>query len=134
MRFFTVPSAQAARTSVAWAMVLIGAFYLSTSFMGLGAATIVGKDHIGRRMYAGQAIAYIAHHPKQEQQLDGQLARKATSSRSPTAISPRRCWRRQLGGSLLTAFVAAVAFATILAVVAGPDDHRVFGLRTRHLV
>ena len=63
MRFFTVPSAKAARTSVAWAMVLVGVFYLTTSFMGLGAATIVGKQHIGRRMYAGQAIGYIAHHP-----------------------------------------------------------------------
>ena len=31
MRFFTVPSATAARTSVAWAMALIGAFYLTTS-------------------------------------------------------------------------------------------------------
>ena len=36
MRFFTVPSAKAARVSVAWAMVLVGAFYLTTSFMGLG--------------------------------------------------------------------------------------------------
>ena len=66
MRFFTVPSAKAARTSVAWAMVLIGIFYLTTSFMGLGAATIVGKEHIGNRIYAGQAIGYIAHHPEQQ--------------------------------------------------------------------
>src|SRR5579863_437685 len=58
MRFFTVPSAKAARTSVAWAMVLIGAFYLTSSFMGLGAATIVGQEHIGKRIYAGQAIGY----------------------------------------------------------------------------
>ena len=63
MRFFTVPSAKAARTSVAWAMVLIGIFYLTSSFMGLGAATIVGQAHIGQRIYAGQAIAYIAKHP-----------------------------------------------------------------------
>jgi cation/acetate symporter len=73
IRFFTVPSAKAARTSVAWAMVLIGTFYLATSFMGLGAATIVGKEHIGRRMYAGQAIAYIARHPAQQAALDTQL-------------------------------------------------------------
>ena len=74
MRFFTVPSAKAARVSVAWAMVLVGAFYLTTSFMGLGAATIVGQEHIGTRMYAGQAIQYIAHHPEEQGRLNAQLA------------------------------------------------------------
>ncbi len=119
MRFFTVPSAQAARTSVAWAMVVIGAFYLSTSFMGLGAATLVGKDHIGRRMYAGQAIAYIAHHPQDEQRLDGQLARTGYIVPTPDSNLAAPLLAASVGGSFLTAFVAAVAFATILAVVSG---------------
>jgi cation/acetate symporter len=119
MRFFTVPSAQAARTSVAWAMVLIGAFYLTTSFMGLGAATIVGQDHIGRRMYAGQAISYIAHHPKQEDQLNSQLSRNGYIVPKTNSNLATPLLAASLGGSLLTAFVAAVAFATILAVVAG---------------
>ena len=124
MRFFTVPSAKAARTSVAWAMVLIGAFYLTTSFMGLGAATIVGQDKIGRRLYAGQAIAYIAQQqPDTARELNADLARdgwivpKKDSNLAVPLLANELGGRT--GGSLLTAFVAAVAFATILAVVAG---------------
>jgi cation/acetate symporter len=119
MRFFTVPSAQAARTSVAWAMVLIGAFYLSTSFMGLGAATIVGKERIGPRMYAGQAIAYIAHHPTQQNPLNEQLTKQGYIVPQPDSNLAAPLLATGLEGSLLTAFVAAVAFATILAVVSG---------------
>lgn len=119
MRFFTVPTARAARTSVAWAMVLVGAFYLTTSFMGLGAATIVGQDHIGKRLYAGQAIDYIAHHPEEQHALDAQLAQNGfvVPERNSNLAAPLLAGN--LGGPLLTAFVAAVAFATILAVVAG---------------
>ena len=119
MRFFTVPSAKAARTSVAWAMVLIGVFYLTTSFMGLGAATIVGKEHIGRRMYAGQAIRYIAHNPERETALNAQLAHNGYIVPVSDSNLAAPLLAEQVGGSLLTAFVAAVAFATILAVVAG---------------
>lgn len=119
MRFFTVPSARAARTSVAWAMVLVGIFYLTTSFMGLGAATIVGKEHIGRRMYAGQAIQYISRHPQQQQELDAQLIRNGYIVPKPDSNLAAPLLAQQIGGSLLAAFVAAVAFATILAVVAG---------------
>jgi cation/acetate symporter len=119
MRFFTVPSAQAARRSVAWAMVLVGAFYLATSFMGLGAATLVGKEHIGRRIYAGAAISYIARHPQQEQRLNLQLVRDGYIVPKTDSNLAAPLLATYLGGSLLTAFVAAVAFATILAVVAG---------------
>jgi cation/acetate symporter len=119
MRFFTVPSAKAARTSVAWAMVLIGIFYLTTSFMGLGAATIVGRDHIGRRMYAGQAISYIAHHPQEQAPLNTQLKRDGYIVPKPDSNLAAPLLAEQVGGSLFASFVAAVAFATILAVVAG---------------
>jgi cation/acetate symporter len=119
MRFFTVPSAKAARVSVAWAMVLVGAFYLTTSFMGLGAATIVGQEHIGKRLYAGQAIQYIAHHPEQQRVLDGQLAHSGYIVPVVNNNLAAPLLADNLGGPLLTAFVAAVAFATILAVVAG---------------
>jgi cation/acetate symporter len=119
MRFFTVPSARAARTSVAWAMVLIGVFYLATSFMGLGAATIVGKDRIGPRMYAGQAIGYIAHHPEQQDALNSQLTKNGYIVPKSDSNLAAPLLATAFGGSLLTAFVAAVAFATILAVVAG---------------
>src|SRR5215203_7308519 len=43
MRFFTVPDAKAARSSVMWAMGLIGAFYLMTTFLGFGARALLGK-------------------------------------------------------------------------------------------
>jgi len=119
MRFFTVPTAKAARISVAWAMVLVGTFYLTTSFMGLGAATIVGEEHIGRRLYAGQAIGYIAHHPEQETRLNAQLTHDGYIVPSADSNLAAPLLAANLGGSLLTAFVAAVAFATILAVVAG---------------
>ncbi|HEX5363337.1 MAG TPA: cation acetate symporter, partial [Gallionella sp.] len=46
MRFFTVPTAQAARVSVIWAMGIIGGFYVLTLFLGTGAAMLVGADKI----------------------------------------------------------------------------------------
>lgn len=84
MRFYTVPTAKAARTSVVWATILIGAFYIMTTFLGFGAATIVGKAAIGPN-----------------NNLSAPLLAEA------------------VGGTLFLAFIAAVAFATILAVVAG---------------
>jgi cation/acetate symporter len=100
-------------------MVLIGGFYVLVSFMGLGAAALVGQDQIGARLYAGQAIAYIAHHPETAAQLNGALLAhgyivpKVDSNLAVPVLAAH------LGGSLLAAFVSAVAFATILAVVAG---------------
>jgi cation/acetate symporter len=119
MRFFTVPSAKAARTSVAWAMVLIGAFYLTSSFMGLGAATIVGQEHIGKRIYAGQAIGYIAKHQAQAPVLNADLARDGYIVPESNSNLAAPLLAEALGGPLLIAFVSAVAFATILAVIAG---------------
>src|SRR5438046_6778437 len=46
VRFYTVPDARTARLSVVWAMGLIGSFYIMTTFLGFGAATIVGRDFI----------------------------------------------------------------------------------------
>src|SRR5213079_3626111 len=46
VRFYTVPDAQTARASVVWAMAIIGTFYIMTTFLGFGAATIVGRDQI----------------------------------------------------------------------------------------
>jgi cation/acetate symporter len=70
-------------------------------------------------MYAGQAISYIAHHPKQEDQLNSQLSRNGYIVPKTNSNLATPLLAASLGGSLLTAFVAAVAFATILAVVAG---------------
>src|SRR5207302_11418838 len=46
VRFYTVPDARTARVSVIWAMAIIGTLYIMTTFLGFGAATIVGKEFI----------------------------------------------------------------------------------------
>ncbi|GAB6174928.1 cation acetate symporter [Paradesulfitobacterium aromaticivorans] len=94
MRFFTVPTAKAARTSVLWAMGLIGTFYIMTTFLGFGAAYFVGSDAIKAIDKGGNMAA-----PLLAQMLGG----------GPNTF----------GGEFLLAFVSAAAFATILAVVAG---------------
>ncbi|KAB2975230.1 MULTISPECIES: solute symporter family protein [unclassified Streptomyces] len=93
-RFYTVPTARAARRSVVWAIGLIGGFYLMTIVLGFGAAAIVGTAEVRASNAAGNtAVPLLA--------LD--LGGGADST----------------GGTVLFAVVAAVAFATILAVVAG---------------
>jgi cation/acetate symporter len=87
MRFFTVPHAKAARSSVMWAMVLIGAFYVMTTALGFGARAILGKG--------GEEAA------------------------GPTGNNALPTLADELGGELFLAIIAGVAFATILAVVAG---------------
>jgi cation/acetate symporter len=94
MRFFTVPTAREARRSVVWAMAIIGAFYVLTLFLGLGAAIGVGHEAI-RAVDAGGNMAA----PLLAQALGGGAD--------------------SLLGNVMLAFVAAVAFATIVAVVAG---------------
>jgi cation/acetate symporter len=89
MRFYTVPSAKEARRSVVWAIWLIGIFYLFTLVLGYGAAALV----------PGGATT-IANAPGR------------TNSAAPLLAY-------QLGGEVLLGFISAVAFATILAVVAG---------------
>ncbi|MFD5428708.1 cation acetate symporter [Streptomyces sp. NPDC127084] len=93
IRFYTVPTAKAARKSVIWAIGIIGAFYLMTIALGFGAAALVGADEIKASNKAGNTAApLLALH------LGG------TDS---------------AGGAILLAVISAVAFATILAVVAG---------------
>ncbi len=89
MRFYTVPSAKEARRSVVWAIWIIGIFYLFTLVLGYGAAALV----------PGGATT-IANAPGR------------TNSAAPLLAY-------QLGGEILLGFISAVAFATILAVVAG---------------
>ncbi|MGH8493780.1 MAG: solute symporter family protein [Moraxellaceae bacterium] len=94
MRFFTVPTAQEARKSVIWAMGIIGGFYVLTIFLGLGAAIKVGAPEISGIDKGGNMAA-----PLLAQYLGGGAD--------------------SMLGNLFLAFVAAVAFATIVAVVAG---------------
>jgi len=86
IRFYTVPDAKTARISVVWAMVIIGLFYIMTTFLGFGAATIVGPDFI--------------------------TAHGGTNMSAPLLA-------KALGGDIFFAFISSIAFATILAVVAG---------------
>src|SRR3712207_1411744 len=57
MRFFTVPDARAARGSVVWAMLLIGFFYLLTTFIGFGARAFLGEEGIAAAGTAGNLAA-----------------------------------------------------------------------------
>ena len=95
MRFFTVPNAKAARSSVVWAMFLIGFFYLLTTFIGFGARAFLGQEGVEAAGTAGNLAA-----PNLAQFLGG--------------------GEGTFGGDLFLAVIAGVAFATILAVVAGP--------------
>ncbi|MFD4408606.1 cation acetate symporter [Streptomyces sp. NPDC058251] len=93
-RFYTVPTARAARRSVVWSVGLIGGFYLMTIVLGFGAAALVGPEAVRGSNAAGNtAVPLLA--------LD--LGGGVNST----------------GGTVLFAIVAAIAFATILAVVAG---------------
>jgi cation/acetate symporter len=94
MRFFTVPTAKAARSSVVWAMGLIGVFYVMTTFLGFGARALLGEGGAEAAGPTGNLAA-----PLLAQELGGGVG---------TA-----------GGDVFLAVIAAVAFATILAVVAG---------------
>jgi cation/acetate symporter len=87
MRFYTVPDARAARTSVLYATGFIGYFYLIIPIVGFGASGLVGRELI-RGIDAGGNMA------------------------APLVAE-------LLGGTPFLGFIAAVAFATILAVVAG---------------
>ncbi len=86
VRFYTVPDAKTARNSVVWAMVLIGSFYIMTTFLGFGAATIVGPDFIKGHGGTNMSAPLLA---------------------------------QALAGNIFFAFISSIAFATILAVVAG---------------
>jgi cation/acetate symporter len=95
IRFYTTPTAQAARKSVLWAIGLIGSFYLMTLVLGFGAAALVdtGKG--------------------------SQIQTSAGNAASPLLAQAVGGGEGTLGGSILLALISAVAFATILAVVAG---------------
>ena len=95
IRFYTVPTARDARKSVFWAIGLIGAFYLMTLVLGFGAAAMLDTG------------------PESEVALSGgNLA-------SPLLAQAVGGGEGSTGGAVLLALISAVAFATILAVVAG---------------
>mgnify|MGYP006171940759 CR=1 FL=1 len=95
IRFYTTPTARQARKSVLWAIGLIGSFYLMTLVLGFGAAALVTGDEKTEIADSG-----------------GNLA-------SPLLAEAVGGGPGSTGGAVLLALISAVAFATILAVVAG---------------
>jgi cation/acetate symporter len=95
IRFYTTPTARQARKSVLWAIGLIGTFYLMTLVLGFGAAALVTGNEKEEIVTSG-----------------GNLA-------SPLLAEAVGGGPGSTGGAVLLALISAVAFATILAVVAG---------------
>ncbi|MDR3460943.1 MAG: cation acetate symporter [Beijerinckiaceae bacterium] len=100
MRFFTVQDAKAARKSVLFATGFIGYFYILTFIIGFGAITLLMNDPSFFKVGA-----------------DGTFNKLTDLIGGPNM--PAVALSRALGGSLFFGFISAVAFATILAVVAG---------------
>jgi cation/acetate symporter len=92
MRFFTVPSAKEARKSVMWATGWIGYFYLLTFIIGFG------------------AITFVLTNPEF---LDAKGGLIGGNNMAAVHLA------KAVGGNVFLGFISAVAFATILAVVAG---------------
>ncbi|WP_119289482.1 cation acetate symporter [Azohydromonas sediminis] len=92
MRFFTVPNAKEARKSVAWATTWIGYFYILTFIIGFG------------------AIVFVLTNPGF---LDAKGALLGGNNMAAVHLA------NAVGGNVFLGFISAVAFATILAVVAG---------------
>ncbi|APR34988.1 solute symporter family protein [Paraburkholderia sp. SOS3] len=93
-RFYTVPDAKTARNSVLWLMFLAGSFFMVTTLIGFASAIFVGQDVI-RAADKGGNLAL----PLLAQYLGG----------GPGSLA----------GQIFLACVCAIAFAAILAVVAG---------------
>ncbi|MBI5899064.1 MAG: cation acetate symporter [Rhodocyclales bacterium] len=96
MRFFTVPNAKEARKSVAWATTWIGYFYILTFIIGFGAIT---------NLIPNPADYYVG----------GEIAKGLKGGGNMPAVHLAGA----VGGDIFLGFISAVAFATILAVVAG---------------
>ncbi|MFG2910611.1 cation acetate symporter [Kitasatospora sp. NPDC048286] len=93
-RFYTVPTARAARRSTMWAIGLVGSFYLMAIVLGLGATALIGSAEVRHANSAGNTAVPL-------------LALTLGGGNGST------------GGVVLFALISAIAFATILAVVAG---------------
>ncbi|HOV20750.1 MAG TPA: cation acetate symporter, partial [Ottowia sp.] len=96
MRFFTVPDAKEARKSVLWATTWIGYFYIVIFIIGFGAITMVLSN------------------PEMSDTAKGVIKGGAGTANMAAVLVAK-----SVGGNVFYGFISAVAFATILAVVAG---------------
>lgn len=94
MRFYTVPTKKHAQSSGMWTMTFMGIFHMFTFVFGIGAALLVGKEAITAAAASGNTAT-----PMLAQFLGGGVG--------------------TIGGDLFLAFVASVAFITIIAAVSG---------------
>src|SRR5690606_35429499 len=100
MRFFTVPNAKEARKSVIWASSFIGYFYILTFIIGFGGIALLVRNPEFFNVASDGSFNMI----------DGLIG-----GTNMVAVHLANA----VGGSLLLGFLAAVTFATIVAVVAG---------------
>ncbi|UMY18398.1 cation acetate symporter [Methylobacterium organophilum] len=100
MRFFTVSDAQAARKSVFYATGLIGYFYILTFIIGFGGIALLMSDPSYFKLGAGGSFDKI---------------KDMIGGTNMVAVNLANA----VGGPYFLGFISAVAFATILAVVAG---------------
>ncbi len=106
MRFFTVPDAKEARKSVFYATGFIGYFYILTFIIGFSSIVLLLQHP---EFYKPEALAADGTI------LKGQLISGLDGGTNMVAIRLAEA----VGGNLFLGFISAVAFATILAVVAG---------------
>ena len=109
MRFFTVPNAKEARKSVAWATTWIGYFYILTFIIGFGAITNLIPDPAA--YYAPKLVDGVQAMTAEGKPVWDGL--RGGGNMAAVHLS------QAVGGNLFLGFISAVAFATILAVVAG---------------
>jgi len=144
IRFYTVPTSKAARKSVNWAIGNIGAFYLMTIALGFGAAALINRvtltggwkvDKInGTKCLVDKTLVQIADPANTKACTTDSIAQYAAltdeqklhavaADTSGNVAAPQLAeflgGHGQIGGAIMLAVIGAIAFATILAVVAG---------------
>ena len=138
IRFYTVPTSKAARKSVNWAIGNIGAVYLMTIALGFGAAALLSRTNLfrGYKVDANNCLmdakgAAIANGDAACTPLDQVATLSADAKKLLVPVDPSgNVAAPQLaeflgggtgttGGAVMLAIIGAIAFATILAVVAG---------------
>ena len=142
IRFYTVPTSKAARKSVNWAIGNIGAFYLMTIALGFGAAAFISRASLFRGFKVdangcfidGKGVAIgsgdvTCINPDNLKSIEGDALALVKKSLVPVDASGNVAAPQLAeflggghgtpGGAIMIAIIGAIAFATILAVVAG---------------
>jgi cation/acetate symporter len=142
IRFYTVPTSKAARKSVNWAIGNIGAFYLMTIALGFGAAAFISRASLFRGFKVDANGCFIdakgvaigsgdvtCINPDNLKSIEGDALAAVKKALVPVDASGNVAAPQlaeflggghgTTGGAVMIAVIGAIAFATILAVVAG---------------